>query len=245
MSTRRAKQLIYGALYVLIFLAIVGVVYLILIRPFIPTAPAPCTSGCMPVGVSSINTSTVSVFETSPGHYTFLAKANNIDPDFGIENLNYSIDLLNTSGTVIQSLPALPTYLYPGQNKTLVVLNQAISQQFQSVALDIKSGTWITSAAMGVSPTFITQNIQTGSTPTNVTVSGQIVNSDIATYDQVSVIVLFKDASGEYIGATATEIDNVGPGVTAPFSVMYPASTAVDPANNDVFVYGIRSTVAQ
>ena len=57
MSTRRAKQIIYGALYAVILVLVCAAIYGIF-RLFSPATPVvvPCTSDCVPVGADSITT---------------------------------------------------------------------------------------------------------------------------------------------------------------------------------------------
>jgi hypothetical protein len=246
MSTRRAKQLIYGTLYALIVLAVVGVIYLLFIRPFVvASTPVPCALGeCAPTSTTPIVAGGVSTFITSPGHYTFLAQATDQSPDYGVLTLNYSIDLENASGTVLQSIPGI-SFIYPSQSKYLAILNQPVSQPFDHASLVITGASWLASSTIGSIPAiapnqFALQNIQAATASTTVSVGGQLVNSSVATFEQVLVMVIFNDPNGSAIGVSQTELGNVGPGTTNTFSVIYPNEPNINPALNQIIIYALR-----
>jgi hypothetical protein len=246
MSTRRAKQLIYGTLYALIVLIIIGGIYLLFVRPFIvASTPIACTpSICAPTGTAPIAAGTVMTFVTSPGHYTFLAQVTNQDADYGAQLLDYSIDLDDASGTVLQSIPE-ESFIYPSQSKYLAVLNQAVAQPFDHALLSITAASWLASSTIGAIPAiapgqFALQNVQATAASTTVSVGGQLVNTSLVTFGQAVVLVIFNDPNGNPIGVSQTELENIGPGSTNNFSVIYPAEPNVNPALNQILMYALR-----
>jgi hypothetical protein len=240
MSTRRAKQLIYGALYFILLAALVAVVYFAvrLVAPA-PITVTPCTSDCIPTDASAIVTSTVQTFVSSPGHYTFLTQIANTSPGYAAQYFDYAIDLYDASGTVIQSIPE-SSFVYASETKYLVVPNVAIVTPFVSTGLVITNPYWVPSATLGSLPQFSTENIATGVTSSTVSVSGQIANANISAFRYVFVDVIFTGTNGSPAGASQTEIDNVAPGKTVDFSVMYPQTSAIDLAASQVLVYGLK-----
>ena len=246
MSTRRAKQLIYGTLYILIVLVVFAGIYFVIVRSFnIASTPALCApSTCAPTSTTPIATSTPLIFVTSPGHYTFLAQVTDQSADYGAQVLDYEIDLDNASGTVLQSFPA-QSFIYPSQGKYLAILNQVVTQPFDHAALTVTGASWIASSTIGAIPAigpgqFALQNIQASTASTTVSVGGQLVNASVATYGQVFVMVIFKGPDGDRVGVSQTELDNVAAGTTNNFSVIYPVEPNIDPALNQILVYAIR-----
>lgn len=246
MSTRRAKQLIYGTLYALIWIVFFAGVYFILIRPaIVASTPPACTpSSCAPTSTAPIAPGAVTTFITSPGHYTFLAQVTNTDADYGAQVLDYAIDLDDASGTVLQSIPA-QAFIYPAQTRYLAVLNQTISAPFDHATLVVTGAAWLASSTIGVIPEigpgqFALQNIQTAAASTTVSVGGQLVNTSVTSYGQVFVMVVFNDPSGAPVGVSQTELANIAAGSTNTFSVIYPNESDVNPALNQIFVYAIR-----
>lgn len=240
MSTRTAKQIIYGTLYGLIWLAIFAGIYYAFVKPAI-TPPA-CTGPLCGIGAAQpLATSTVYTFTTSPGSATYLAEVTNDDSDLGATAIDYSFDFYDASGTLLQSIPG-SSFIYPNQVKYLLVPNEApISAS--SISLDIHDATWAASSTMGTTPQFTFQNIGTQTGSTTVSVSGQITNNDIASFDQVLIIVVFKDGSGNPLGASQTELDNFAPNTTQNFSVIYPAVPGINPANNEIVAYALRESM--
>lgn len=242
MSTRRAKQLIYGALYVLIILLLVAICYFIFIRPFTGgQAAVNCaTNICTPTSTAEITTSSVSMFVTGAGHYTFLAQAVDANINFGAQILSYQIDLYDAAGTLIESVPA-QSFIYPSQSKYLVVPNITVPEPVDHATLVVTGASWITSSTLGAIPQFVQQNIQATMSSSSVAVSGQLTNPNIGSFEKVIILALFiNDNGGNVIGVSQTELDNIQPQSTNNFSVLYPVEPGIDPANNQIIIYAIR-----
>jgi hypothetical protein len=247
MSTRRAKQLIYGTFYLLIVLIICASIYFVFVLPFIVTStPVPCTPGtCAPTSTAPIAASIVLTFVTSPGHNTFLAQLQNANADFGAPLVDYELDFDDASDTVLQSIPG-QSFIYPSQNKYILLPNETIPATYDHIALVVTGAEWLASTTIGVGDPgiapggFALQNIQTSVASTTVSVGGQLVNTGVASYAQVIVMALFKDGTGNIIGASQTELDNVSAGAANDFSVLYPAASNINPAVNQILVYAIR-----
>jgi hypothetical protein len=246
MSTRTAKQLIYGALYAVVWILLAAVIYVIFIRPFfIASTVTLCTpSTCAPTSTAPISATIAGTFLTSPQHDTFLVQAVDSDNDFGAPAFDYEIDFYNASNTVIQAIPAR-SFIYPGQDKYLVLPNEAVPSSYDHMALNVTAAQWLESSTLGVDPSvaggqFALQNIQVSDGSTTVSVGGQLANTSIASYEQVMVVVLFKDQSGDNLGSSETELDGVQAGETRNFSVIYPALSDINPVENQIIVYAIR-----
>ncbi len=247
MSTRRAKQLIYGTLYLLIVLILCAGIYGIFVLPFITAStPAACTpSTCAPTSTAPIAASIVSTFVTSPGHDTFLAQLQNANANYGATLVSYELNFDDASGTVLQSIPG-QSFIYPSQNKYILFPNETVPAVYDHVVLVVTGAEWLASATMGASDPgsaaggFAQQNIQASVGPTTVSVGGQLVNTGVASYAQVIVMAFFKDAGGTIIGASQTELQNVSAGATNNFSVIYPNEPNVNPAVNQIVVYALR-----
>ncbi len=245
MSTRTAKQLIYGTLYALFWIVIIGGIYLVFIHPFMSAPVAACTpSTCAPTSTAPLSASLVATLVTSPQHDTFVGQIVNSDPGYGAQLVNYEVDFYDASNTILQSIPG-QSFIYPNQNKYVIIPNQSVSVPFDHSALNIVSAVWIASGTMGSDPTvaggqFALENLDASAASTTVSVGGELTNTSIASYSQVFVVVLFKDVNGDIIGASQTELDNVTAGETANFSVIYPMEPNINPAVNQPIVYAIR-----
>jgi hypothetical protein len=246
MSTRRAKQFIYGTLYLLIVLVVCAGIYFVFVLPFIAAStPVACAPDmCAPTSTAPIAASIVSTFVTSPGHDTFLAQLQNADADYGASLVNYELDFYDASDTVIQSIPG-QSFVYPSQNKYILLPNKTVPQAYDHMALVLTGAEWLASGTigtdLGIAPGgFALQNIQTSVASTTVSVGGQLVNTGVPSYGQVIVMVLFKDGGGNVVGASQTELDNVAAATTNNFSVIYPNEPNINPAVNQILVYALR-----
>jgi len=144
----------------------------------------------------------------------------------------------------LQSFPA-QSFIYPSQSKYLAVLNQAVAQPFDHATLAVTAAQWLPSSTIGAIPAigpgqFALQNIQTSVASATVSVGGQLVNSSVATYGQVVIMVIFKGPNGDPIGVSQTELDDVTAGSTNNFSVIYPNEPNINPALNQIVVYALR-----
>ena len=245
MSTRTAKQLIYGVFYLLCLGAVCGGIYFVLIRPFMSAPAALCTpSTCAPTSTAPLAATVAATFVTGPGHDTFLVQVANGSVDFGVPAYDYELDMEDASGTVLQSVPG-QSFIYPNQNKYLLIPNMAVSGPFDHAVLDITGAEWEASSTMGPSAgimpgQFAVQNVTANAAGPTVSVGGQLTNTSIMPYGQVVIVVLFKDVNGNIIGASQTELSNVNAGATVNFSVIYPNESGIDPSLNQVVVYALR-----
>ncbi len=245
MSTRTAKQIIYGVFYLLVIALFCAGAYFVFIRPFMGAPVAVCTpSTCAPTSTAPLAAAVAATFMTSPGHDTFLVQVANGSVNFGVPAYDYELDLEDASGTVLQSIPG-QSFIYPNQNKYLLIPNAAIPGSFDHAVLNITGVQWEASSTMGpsigtVPGQFAVQNVTATATGPMVSVGGQLANTSIVSYGQVIVMVLFKDVNGNIIGVSQTELNNVGAGATSNFSVIYPNESGIDPALNQIVVYALR-----
>ncbi len=241
MSTRRAKQIVYGMFYLVLWAVFIAAVWFIarLIAPPAPPAPSCTPSTCAPTSTAPLLTAPVITFVSSPGHYTFLAQVANTDQYYAVPYFDYAVDLYDASGTILQSVPGT-SFIYAGQTKYLVAPNVAVGQPFVSAGLVLANAQWEDTASLGAIPQFTKENVTSSNGSTTVSVSGQLTNGNIALTRYVVVDVVFVTANGSPVGASETILNNVGPGKTVDFSVSYPQTGSIDPSKSDVLVYGLK-----
>lgn len=242
MSTRRAKQLVYGALYAIFWIAVIAVAYFIFTWLSGGTpAVAQCGAECVPTSTQSIVVQgNINTFVTSPDHYTFLAQVANVNDNFGARNFDYDLNIYSdASDTLLESLPG-QTFIYASQVKYLVFPNEVITGNIDHMTLSIVDATWAATSTMGSAPQFTFGNLTPSTASTTVSIGGAITNSGIASYGDITVVALFTDEYGNPIGVSQTEINAIGADQSTNFSVIYPAVQGVNPAQSLLFGYGIR-----
>lgn len=259
MSIRLAKQLVYGAFYVVIWVLVIWGGYALLVHPA-PPPIQPVSVTAQPISVLGVN-----VFASTPGNETFLAKVANINTNLAAQYFSFSFDLRDASGKIVESLPGA-SFLYGGEVKYVALVNQPVvnnainNSVVNAWTLTISPATteWVASSSFGAAPIFAIQNVATqintssilnsGSTSTaqNIAmpgialVTGTLADNDAATFNSIFIVAIFKDANGNPVGASQTEIDSIAPNQTENFSVSYPAVAGIDPAATEVEAYAER-----
>jgi hypothetical protein len=255
---RFAKQFIYGTFYVVIWALVIFAVRGFFFHSAVscfdgkldqgeqgvdcggPCATA-CTAGVQPVAV--LNTYTLA---STPGHTTFLAKVANLNAALAAEYFAFSFDLRDASGTIVQSFPG-GSFLYPNEVKYVALVNQTVAggsdHPTAAWTLTIATATtqWVASSSFGASPNIAVQNIVTQLGSSTALATGQLTDYDTSPFQSIFIIAVFKDAVGNPIGASQTELDNIAPNQTENFSVSYPAIPNINPSLTEVQAYAVRS----
>ncbi len=253
MTARRAKQIIYGALYLVIWVGIFAGIY----YGFVRVTPScfnkiqdqgetgvdcggPCATACTS-NLQNIALGDLKTFVSGPGHDTFLARVENHNVDFGSKIFNYSFDLYDASGTVLLSVPG-QSFIYPGEVKYLLLPNFEIPVSMDHASLVMQNPEWAPSSTVGAVPQFgnpltITGNTMTSST---VTVTGEITDSDSSAFANILIVAVFYDANGFQVGASQAELNAITPNQTENFSVSYPVVTNLNPLLTKAFAYALR-----
>lgn len=267
MDSRRIKQFLYGALYVIVAAGVIFAVYFLFLRPS-PSCfdrvqnqgeqgvdcGGPCAAVCIPQALQKITLiGNVSAFLSSPGHYTLLAQVANANAAVAAPAVDYRFDLYNATGTLIGSVLG-NSFMYANEVKYLLAANVAVSTPVDHAALVVQDPAWVPAATQGAVPQFQNPLPVTGSTVTTstITVDGRIVNGDLAAFTNILVVAVFRGADGTTLGASQTTIDRLAPNETRDFSVVYPAGAAhgagaqsntteaIDPSLTLLYAYALR-----
>ncbi len=259
MTARRAKQIVYGALYLIVVFGVLWGAYSLFARFAPPAAPAPACSGgvggggivggaggsagagCAPAGAGGIVVGALTTFVSGgPGHDTFLARVENHNIGFAARSFDYALELMDPSGTVLRSVPG-SSFLYGGEVKYVVVPNVAAGA-FDHAALAVQNADWVPAADLGAPPQFGNPLAVTGSgiTSSTITVTGALTDGDPAAFQNIVIVAVFYGANGVAVGASETELDAIAPGETEPFSVSYPAVPNVNPLLTKLYAYALR-----
>lgn len=254
MDARRAKQVIYGAFYLIIVFAVVYGVYA---RYFKVTTSCfdgiqnqgemgvdcggPCAKVCIPANLATISlVGKVLVLGSGQGHATLLAQVANKNAGFAAQSFGYRFDLFDATGGLIQSAPG-QSFIYSGEVKYLIAPNVTLSGAVDHATLVIENPVWVPAVQLGFVPQFSLQALGPGpSSSSTISVSGELTNGDVAAFDNVLVIGVFSDDFGDVLGASQTILDHVAPNQTSAFSIIYPATPGIDLARTQLFAYALR-----
>ena len=236
---RRAKQIIYGAFYLIILFGLFTLFYWKFLKP---APPAPCT-GCLPSDIQPIAAvGPVRVFVPALGHAALLAQIANVNSNAAAASFDYTITVYNASGTVLVTAPGT-AFAYPDETKYIVLPNEAVSEMPDHAEITVANVRWVASSTSGPAPQFTIKNVATapisGSSST-LSVQGDITDDDNAAFSHILVIAVFKDQYGSTAGVSQTILDAINPQQTEHFSVSYPAEPDFDLSATEVHAYAWR-----
>ena len=254
MDARRAKQLIYGTLYGLVLLGIIAGAYF----SFFRVAPScfdnvqnqnetgvdcggSCPNACVPSDAKSISVREVRTFTSSEGHVTALGQIADTSSDFAARGFDYTFTLYDASSNIVQTVSG-HSFIYAGEVKYLLAPNVSVANPVDRAVLAISNVDWVTASALGIVPQFGNSPSVAGNTVSSstVTVDGQLIDRDFATFTDILIIAILKSTDGREIGASQTKIDRIAPNETANFSVSYPAIPGLDPSLTQLYAYTRR-----
>jgi hypothetical protein len=237
MSSRRVKQSIYGIFYFAILCGIAAGVYVLFLRPG-PSCfdgiqdqgeqgidcGGPCARPCASVNVQPIvPLGGVSFFSPVPGIESALVKLENANASSGASSFDYTIMLYGADGSTTAASVQGSSFIYPNEVKYIVVPRVSVATTVASGTIAIGNIQWTPASRIGQPPSFSFTNV------TNVpgqdglvTVSGNITNGSVSSFATVIVDAIFENAFGAPVGASQTQINNLAPGATQPFSISYP-----------------------
>jgi hypothetical protein len=253
--SRRAKQVIYGILYLAILGGIITGIYFLFLRPS-PSCfdgiqnegeqgvdcGGPCATACLPSNTQPISPlGAVQVFSPLKGHVTVLAHLENMNADSGASLFDYTVTLYGIDGsTTVATLPG-SSFAYADETKYIVFPNVAVTSSVSRADITINDTQWMPADQMGFVPQFTFTNEQDVASGNGyVTVNGNITDRDVASFNNVIIVAIFKDAAGMPIGASETELDSIAPGDTQSFSISYPAVPNENISATELHAYAER-----
>ncbi len=253
MATRRAKQIIYGAFYIIVFGAIGFGIY----RGFVYRAPScfdtvqnqgelgvdcggPCSIACLSQA-QDLAVGDLQTFKTKDGRYTFLARVENHNSLFAAPRFDYAFQLFDASGNVLASYPGT-SFIYADEAKYVIVPNVPGAAGFDYAKLVIQAPAWVQTAKMGDAPRFNNPLSvgQSSISSTTITVHGSLTDADVSHFAPIYLVSIFYGSNGLPSGASQAQIDSIAPSQSVPFSVAYPAGTDINPALTKVYAYALR-----
>ncbi len=256
MTARSAKQVIYGAFYLIVLAAIAGGVYFIFVRNSAPSGPvAACAggangaggasgAGCVPSGAAGIIVGELYDFSSGAGSYTFLARVENHETGFAAKSFDYALELEDASGTVTEAFSGT-SFLYDGEVKYIVVPNISAGA-FDHASFVVENPDWVAARDFGPAPQFgnplpVTGG-NNGSGSGEITVAGTLEDGDPSAFSNITIVAILYGGNGAVVGASETELNAIAPGETEPFSVSYPAAAApgVNPLLTQFYAYAAR-----
>ncbi|MEK9179924.1 MAG: hypothetical protein AAB897_00745 [Patescibacteria group bacterium] len=251
MSTRSAKQIIYGAFFLIILGAIFTWVYFLYLEPVESCfdgilnqneqgidCGGVCANACLPVGLKALQTvDRVLTFRPTSSNLSILARVSNPNLDHAAKSFRYTFSLSDPTGKVVATFSG-NSFLYAREVKYILLPNVPTpAEAFTSVSFKAQNAEWVVRDEFPGPPTLTVSGLDTRVEGNNLIVEGRVTNGDILAFSELRVIALFQGQFGQLAGASETIIDRIVPNETKSFSIIYPAIPNADLAGTKVFVY--------
>ncbi|MDP2598374.1 MAG: hypothetical protein Q8P49_00930 [Candidatus Liptonbacteria bacterium] len=256
MSLRRAKQIIYAGFFIGIWYVIIAGGYHLFVKPE-PTCfdniqnqneagvdcGGVCAKVCIPAGVQSITLvpgERVISFQTDATHISFLAHVENPNVSYGTKDFVYHFSLYDDQGTLVQSFSG-NSFIYAGELKYILLPHVNLPKyHFSKVDFTVDTPVWIPKSQFDGPPQIAVSGITPGISSSTVTVSGQATNNDTIIFPAITIVAIFPGQFGQVAAVSQTEIEDLAPNRSAPFSVIYPFVTNINFAAVKVYAYAAR-----
>lgn len=229
MEARTQKQLIIGAIFVLI---IGGAVYGLVDRFLIIEATCfdgiqngreegldcgslACGTACQEP-VQPLRISEEKLFRIAQGNYDFVAKIINPNTSYGASEIKYSVALAGV-GTKTGS-----TYILPGQTKYVVLTSVRADREVSAAGLKINSVRWEKLNMPSGEVNLVNRRGNFADSIADSSYEGVVFNDSNYDFDSVEAAVILFDTSNSVVGVNRTEIRTLLAKTERSFKVVWP-----------------------
>ena len=249
---RFLKHFFYGIFYLAIFAGIGYLVFLLFVKP--PAScfdniqnqnelgvdcGGPCAKVCLPSTIRPLTLSGEAQLFSANGLWSVLFWPENPNPDYAVTNFKYAVNIYDEAGLIIKTLSG-ESFLYASEIKYIDIPAINLGSSMPSRAeFQITDPVWIEAGKFS-KPNLIVQSPSASISGNNVEYRGRVVNRDTVPFGTIKVVAIFNDAMGNRAGVSETEIQNLAPGDSKDFTVLYPASFDLSLDSVQSFVYALR-----
>lgn len=250
MEYRTAKQLVYGVIYLAVFLWIAFGFYFLLVRP----APScfdkkqnqneegvdcggVCAQFCLPENLGPVSVvDEVSVFYPTPQKATLLARIKNPNASHGAF-VSYLITLYDSQNQPVVSIPQ-EAILYPSQVRYVIVPSVdllEIPAPIARVELHFQKVDWRPAEFLN-QPQVTVRDQEVFREGNFVQVKGNIMNNDLVDVPGATAVAVFFNQFRIPIGAAKTDLAQLISGETRQFTIVHPMLPSLTLERTQVFV---------
>lgn len=220
--SRIAKQFLYGTLYLSIIGALVWGIYSITLKP----APScfdnfqngdetgiDCGGSCVSCEIKNLQPLFVGapVLLGDDRAYTAVAELQNSNYSFGARTFSYTVNFYDQTGTLLKSVDN-KAFIYPGQIKNIMEAGVRIFNGIPAsvkIELDPASVVWVKPVDFA-EPKYEARDLAAVFEGSQVAISGLVSNPNNFPFSKVIVSAFTVDKLGVKMGASRTELYNVG-----------------------------------
>lgn len=236
MPRRFLKQFIYGAFFIVFWLAVIYGVWLLVYRPSCTDRiknqgeeGVDCGGPCAPCAVlgQPLRLRAVWFVDSKTGKVDLAAEIKNPNADWGAKEFAYTFLASDANGKLIGRIPGR-SFLLPGETRWIVEPAVAIVGRIADLKLEIppESVVWQKLRPFAQDVGLPTRNVSFRQIrPPEIgfaEVRGEFVNHSSFTLKTVEVVAVLLDKSREAIGVGKTVLNNVLPGKVQQFVISWP-----------------------
>lgn len=231
---RLVKQLLYGTFYLLIFAGIGYGIYAVTLKPA-PScfdnkqngdeAGVDCGESCVSCEIKNLQSLSLgqAILFSADRDFSASAELRNPNSAYGAKTFDYEVNFYDASGKVLKNIKN-KGFIYAGENKSIVEAGARITAGIPAraeIKLNEKSIVWEKASEFSQPP------YKLGDTAATLEIEQAIINGNVANlnnYNLSRVIInaFLVDKSGIKIGASKTEIQNVGAFRVESFKIFIP-----------------------
>jgi hypothetical protein len=236
---RFLKQIFFTIIWLAVLVGIGFLGYKLLT----PTPPQPtCGSNCLPSDLKPISTrGSIQIIPvaTSTDHASVLVQLQNLNVDYAAKSFDYDLKLTGKNGWSTDLTGN--SYIYAGELKYLAFSNIPVGEPAGNLSanFEVQNPAWAKDSDFS-KPTVFIQNQATTVYSDRVGVTGKFVNGDAATLSQATIIAILFNNSGNIVGVSQTQTENIASGEARAYTVTYPSIAGVNVSATQVFVYPSR-----
>lgn len=255
MPRRFAKQLLYGGLFLLIFIGVVFVIYSLFFR----SEPScfdmkqnqreegidcggPCENVCLPEGFRQIELiDGVKLFRPAAGRLSILADIQNPNEAVAARNFEYRFEIYDDGGKLIRRATGR-SFIYSREVKRLaefLKLGTADLGAVSRVEFQIENAEWVRADDFP-KPAITVQEQRLNAGGDALQVTGRIANSDTVRFPAVTVLAVFYGQLGKPVGVSETELDDLMPGESRQFTIAHPRIQNLDSPRVEISISARR-----
>lgn len=232
---RIVKQLLYGLAYLLILGGIAWGIYSIAVKPA-PTCfdgkqnqdetGIDCGGSCVSCEIKNLKPLFVSpaILFSADRMYSASAEARNLNIKFGAESFGYEVNFYDGAGKLLQSAKR-KSFIYAGETKNLIEAGAQIAAGIPAKAefkiVDAESVAWKDRAEFSPPP-YELKGANAVFENNQIAVSGDIQNLNNFKISRAGISAFLVDKMGVKIGASKTELRDIGPFRAESFKIFIP-----------------------
>ncbi|MDE2001568.1 MAG: hypothetical protein KGI60_03340 [Patescibacteria group bacterium] len=236
--SRIVKQLLYGILYLAVFVAIGWGIYSVTLKP----APScfdntqnggetgvDCGGPCVSCEVKNLHPLDVTnpLLLGSDRVFAGTAQVLNTNSAYGASAFSYTMSFYDASGNALQTVKG-SSFVYPGQTKDIIEAGVRIENGIPArvgMALDPSTVAWA-NATDFTEPAFQVKDASTTIESGQVVVTGTIVNPNNFPLSKTIIGAFAVSRLGAEVGASRTELDGIGAFQEQTFNLFIPVAAA-------------------